>query len=104
MVCRYIMFWAKTSPEPDATTDFGVMLPWMDATSCRWRFQDGRRGRAGRGEAEGEAAPRGEVAGEPAPTVGTAGLVLSPTLEPLALPVSKTPDRHSTRATETRTR
>ena len=27
IVCRYIMFWAKTRPRPEATTDLGEMSP-----------------------------------------------------------------------------
>src|SRR4051794_10262793 len=61
MVCRYIMLCAKTSPVPDATTDFGEMSPVMVRSSFRRRASlgtclvTGRSGTAA-GEVDGLAA------------------------------------------------
>src|SRR4051794_524116 len=38
------MFWANTSPRPDASTDLGEMLPWIVCTFRMRNCPDGRRG------------------------------------------------------------
>ena len=40
-VCLYIMFWAKTGPAPDATTDFGEIGPVIVVASFKARSDDG---------------------------------------------------------------
>ena len=41
IVCWYIMFCASTTPCPDATTDFGEIVPPMLRTSWRRVVSDG---------------------------------------------------------------
>lgn len=40
MVCRYIMFWARYNPVPEATTDLGAKSPLILVTGCitSWSF------------------------------------------------------------------
>src|ERR671922_1953162 len=95
------MFWANTSPSPEATTDFGVMSPRMVATRCRRRFGEGLRGGGvGAGDVEGDVWAAGGA--------GSLGDATGPGPVPAAVvPVSrapKNPDRHSRSPTASSTR
>ena len=66
--CRYIMFWAKTSPVPEAATDLGEMAPPKVVFSERRPRSDG-------GPVTGAGPVVAGAVVQPGPVVATAGIV-----------------------------